>query len=54
MVLRCIHAFGRFVPGNEVEVPDGAVFDHAYFEVAPDVIQDAEQPVEHTEEVDNG
>lgn len=43
MVLRCINAFGNFTPGDEIEVPDGAVFDHAYFEVAPDVVQDDEK-----------
>ena len=32
MVLRCTHAFGNFKPGDEVEVPDGSEFDHAYFE----------------------
>lgn len=32
MKLRCHNAFGNFVPGDEVEVPDGAGFDHYYFE----------------------
>ncbi len=31
MILVCHNAFGNFVPGDEVEVPDGAVFDGAYF-----------------------
>lgn len=32
MLLRCTAKFGNFKPGDEVEVPDGARFDHAYFE----------------------
>lgn len=32
MNLKCVVAFGNFVPGDEVDVPDGAIFDHAYFE----------------------
>jgi hypothetical protein len=35
MILVCVHAFGNFVPGDELEVPDGAVFDSAYFEARP-------------------
>ena len=31
MNLKCIVAFGNFVPGDELEVPDGALFDHFYF-----------------------
>jgi hypothetical protein len=34
MLLRCHTAFGNFVPGDEIEVPDGAVFDGAHFEQA--------------------
>jgi hypothetical protein len=33
MKLVCKNAFGNFKPGDEVEVPDGAVFDGTYFEV---------------------
>ena len=33
MILVCIRPFGNFVPGDEVEVPDGAEFDRYYFEV---------------------
>lgn len=36
MLLVCVNAFGNFVPGDEVEVPDGALFDTAYFRVKPD------------------
>lgn len=32
MILVCVHAFGNFEPGDEVEVPDGANFDTAFFE----------------------
>ena len=35
MNLKCVRAFGNFVPGDEVEVPDGAIFDHYYFEEVP-------------------
>ena len=31
MVLRCIQQFGNFKVGDDVEVPDGAKFDHHYF-----------------------
>lgn len=34
MTLTCIKPFGNFEPGDELEVPDGAVFDTAYFEQA--------------------
>lgn len=33
MILTCVNAFGNFKPGDEVEVPDGAAFDTAHFEV---------------------
>lgn len=39
MILECTEAFGNFVPGDEVEVPDGDAFDTAHFkakEAAPD------------------
>lgn len=47
MLLRCHHAFGNFAPGDEVEVPDGDVFDSAHFEAVQseaETVQDA--PVE--------
>lgn len=31
MTLVCVNAFGNFLPGDEVPVPDGAVYDTAYF-----------------------
>lgn len=31
MKLECVRAFGNFVPGDEVEVPDGAIFDTTHF-----------------------
>lgn len=34
MRIRCTNAFGNFGPGEEVEVPDGAAFDPAHFEMA--------------------
>jgi len=34
VLLECIRPFGNFVPGDEVEVPAGAVFDTFYFKVA--------------------
>lgn len=34
MLLRCREAFGNFVPGDEIEVPDGAIYDTLYFELA--------------------
>lgn len=41
MLLRCVRPFGNKTPGDEVEVPDGAIFDHVYFELA-----EAEEPDE--------
>lgn len=35
MTLVCINPFGRFMPGDEVLVPDGAIFDTAYFAAKP-------------------
>ena len=32
MLLVNVRPFGNFKPGDWVEVPDGAGFDHAYFE----------------------
>ena len=31
MILVCVNLFGNFEPGDEVIVPDGAEFDHAFF-----------------------
>jgi hypothetical protein len=31
VLLKCVNQFGNFMPGDEVEVPDGNVFDTAYF-----------------------
>lgn len=47
MLLRCHTAFGKSVPGDEVEVPDGAVFDAYYFEPA-------EHPVDGPESDSDG
>lgn len=34
MKLRCREAFGNFVPGDVIDVPEGAVYDTLYFELA--------------------
>jgi hypothetical protein len=36
MQVRCTRAFGRLVPGDVAEVPDGADVDPAHFEAVPD------------------
>lgn len=36
MTLVCIKPFGRFLPGDEVLVPDGAIFDTEYFTLKPE------------------
>lgn len=36
MILVCINPFGNFVPGDEIEAPEGAEFDSAYFELKGD------------------
>ncbi len=35
MKIICIKAFGFKVPGDEVDVPDGSVFDEDHFKLAP-------------------
>lgn len=32
MKLKCKEAFGNFVPGDELDVPDGVVYDKAFFD----------------------
>lgn len=46
MQLRCKNAFGNFTPGQTVEVPDGAVFDTAYFELDEPVTEEAPEVAE--------
>lgn len=49
MLLRCHTAFGYHAPGDEVEVPDGAVFDAYYYELAepePEPKPEPEEPAE--------
>lgn len=41
MFVVCIQAFGNFVPGDEVLIPDGAVFDTTYFAAKADKKVDA-------------
>jgi hypothetical protein len=33
--LKCKEAFGNFVPGDELDVPDGAIYDKAFFGEVP-------------------
>lgn len=49
MKIRAKLAFGNFVPGDEVEVPDGCIFDTTYFERA-----DEAPPVEDTPDPKGG
>lgn len=35
MLVRCIQPFGNFTPGDELVLPEGAEFDHYYFEAVP-------------------
>lgn len=44
MTLVCITPFGHFKPGDTVTVPDGAVYDRAYFTTQEqDTEEDGEQ-----------
>lgn len=45
MKLKCVRAFGNFVPGDVVEVPDGAKFDDYYFVAVPVVAEPKPAPV---------
>jgi hypothetical protein len=49
MLLVNVRPFGNFKPGETVEVPDGAGFDHAYFEEASDVDDGEDQDQEESE-----
>ena len=51
MKLRCHRAFGNFTPGDEVEVPDGAVYDNHYFEAPEPEIQVAPSAASEKEAV---
>ena len=31
MIIKNIRPFGRFVPGDTIEIPDGTIFDTGYF-----------------------
>jgi hypothetical protein len=33
--LKCKETFGNFVPGDELEVPDGVIYDKAFFDEVP-------------------
>lgn len=44
MLLRCHTPFGNFVPGDEIEVPEGSGFDPYHFELVT-----AEEPEPATE-----
>jgi len=47
MTIENIKAFGRFVPGDTLEIPDGNVFDHAYFREMREVTE----VIEHAETI---
>ncbi len=44
MQLRYIRPFSQYVPGDVVEVPDGAAFDNFYLERVPDPPADPPAP----------
>ena len=44
-------AFGNFVPGDRVLIPDGAEFDHSYFKAVADNPPD-DKPVDPPKPVD--
>ena len=46
MQLVCVRPFGNFKPGDEVEVPDGAVFDKFYFEVSEPDKPEPDEPAD--------
>lgn len=35
MKLKCKEPFGNFVPGDELDVPDGVIYDKAFFAEVP-------------------
>ena len=39
MILKCKVSFGNFQPGDEVEVPDGVVFDPGHFEAKDEPVK---------------
>jgi len=58
MIIQNTKPFGRFVPGDQLTIPDGSIFDHAYWvhmaEVTHEVTHEqsvtetVEQPVTET------
>jgi hypothetical protein len=46
MTLVCVYAFGNFEPGDEVLVPDGAVFDTGYFKEKADAPKKADAKID--------
>lgn len=36
--LLCVKPFGFYEPGDEIQIPDSAVFDTAYFAVKADAV----------------
>jgi hypothetical protein len=43
MILVCVNAFGNFEPGDEIEMPDDAEFDHAFFKAKPEAKPEADK-----------
>jgi len=51
MIIQNVKAFGRFVPGDELEIPDGNTFDHAYWREMKEVTETVEREETVTHEV---
>jgi hypothetical protein len=54
MLIENIRPFGNFTPGQTLEIPDGAIFDRAYWVHVVEVTHTVttEQPEQVTETVD--
>ena len=48
MTLENIKPFGRFVPGDTIVIPDGNLFDHAYFRELREVTHTVDHEVPET------
>lgn len=46
MLLQCYNSFGNYEPGDELEVPDGALYDAAVFKEVPAPAEDDESAEE--------
>ena len=45
MILKNIRPFGRFIPGDVLEIPDGSIFDTYHFVKEVEAVKETPKPV---------